>query len=80
MVSDTSLTYSGRLQTISLKAKSTDSDKPKEKSAAKGSWGKPGPKAAAAAASADGAKVILSSGTSGFEIPVSARMFESDRI
>lgn len=77
------LTLSGRLQTISLKAKSTDSDKPKEKGAAKGSWGKPGPKAAAAKAveSNEAApKVILSSGTSGFEIPVSSRMFESDRI
>lgn len=40
---------SGRLQTIALKATPT-ADVPKVAGASKGSWGKPGPKAAAAAA------------------------------
>ncbi|EJT50244.1 glutamate-tRNA ligase [Trichosporon asahii var. asahii CBS 2479] len=75
----------GRAESIALKAKpAAVSAAPKDKSAPKGSWGKPGAKKAApapaAAAAADGTKTVLSDATEGFEIPIKTKMFESDRI
>ncbi|KAK8844112.1 glutamate-tRNA ligase [Kwoniella newhampshirensis] len=80
----------GRAQTVALKATPTP-DKPKTAGGAKGSWGKPGPKAAAAVAAPpsstsksapdeDGTRILLSNGSSGFEIPVKSKMFEAERI
>jgi hypothetical protein len=50
----------------------------------KGSWGKPGPKAAAATAaattSASGEKINYSNGNSGFEIPVQTSMYPISRV
>lgn len=73
--------FSGRLQTVQLKATPT-AEAPKDKSGPKGSWGKPGAakKAAPAAAAADGTRVIRSNATAGFDIPVSTSMFTADRI
>lgn len=86
---------SGRLQTVALKA-TPAKEKPKAAGASKGSWGKAAPKAATGAAATEAPaastkdtqgseisgdfKTVLSDGTSGFEIPVTKRMFEVDRV
>jgi glutamyl-tRNA synthetase len=67
---------SGRLATVELKAQPA-AVQTKTPGAAKGSWGKPAPKAKVQEASADGIKTYLSEGTSGFEIPIKSNMFES---
>jgi glutamyl-tRNA synthetase len=76
------LTCSGRLATITLKAKPA-AETPKAPGGSKGSWGKPGAKkvaAPAAPAAEEGVKANLSDATSGFEIPVKTGMFESARV
>lgn len=51
---------------------------PKAPGGAKGSWGKPGPKAKAQAAAGEGhAKTYLSEGSTGFAIPVNTNMFDA---
>ena len=72
------MTTSGRLATVTLKA-TPAKEKPKVAGASKGSWGKTAPKAKDANASGD-FKTVLSDATSGFEIPVTKRMFEVDRV
>ncbi|WOO84936.1 putative glutamate--tRNA ligase, cytoplasmic [Vanrija pseudolonga] len=67
----------GRLQTVALKA-TPAAAAPKAAGGPKGSWGKPGTKKAAGAE--EDVKVYLSNATSGFEIPVKTKMFQSDRI
>lgn len=71
------LTISGRLQTVTLKAEPAK-EKAKVPGAVKGSWGKAVPKAKTEAANGD--KIILSEGSTGFEIPVTNRMFIVDPI
>ena len=71
---------SGRLATVTLKATPAP-EKAKIAGAGKGSWGKPGPKAKAAETPVQGgSKVLLSDATTGFKIPVSSTMFDSDRV
>ena len=74
------------MQTITLKA-TPAAETAKPAGASKGSWGKTpaAPKVAAPAKqSAAGGevktKVYLSNSTSGFEIPVTTNMFESDKV
>ncbi|KAK4688358.1 hypothetical protein P7C73_g1752, partial [Tremellales sp. Uapishka_1] len=74
----------GRLQTVTLKATPAP-ETTKIPGAAKGSWGKPGPKAKAAeaeAAAEEGhpTRIMLANATSGFEIPIKTKMFTADRI
>ena len=72
---------SGRLQTVTLKAE--PAKETVKTGAAKGSWGKPGPKAAASVSVGkedDGTRTVLSEGDAGFEIQVPKGMFESNRI
>lgn len=68
------------MQTVTLKAE--PAKETVKTGAPKGSWGKPGPKAAAAAAGKedDGTRTVLSEGSTGFEIQVPKAMFVSDRI
>lgn len=71
---------SGRLQTVTLKAEPAP-EKAKQPGGSKGSWGKTAPKPKATGApAADGVRVMLSNGSSGFEIPVKTNMFESEKI
>lgn len=73
---------SGRLASVALKAAPAKETAKPAGGAKGGSWGKPGPKAKAAAAAtpASGDRVILSNASSGFEIPVSTTMFEAARV
>lgn len=85
------LRFSGRLQTVTLKA-TPAAVTPKAPGGAKGSWGKPGTKAPAAAAAGSATptakaadvdsdvKVYRSDGDHGFEIPVKTKMFDVEPI
>ena len=72
----TELNCSGRAGSVALKA-APAKETVKAPGAAKGSWGKTAPKAKPVV---DGVRIMLSEGSSGFEIPVKTGMFEADRI
>ncbi len=70
------------MATVTLKA-TPAKEKPKVAGATKGSWGKTPakPKESVSGSGVAGDfKTVLSDGTSGFEIPVTKRMFEVDRV